>query len=271
MKTKRQLWTKQQIASLSDYFRSTPSDSFDLASLSVTLGRTYAAVALKASRTGLANISRGKSTQACLSMSRERKARFRAHPERHTKPDWKKYLHPRGMLGKHHGSSARRAISAANRGRQRTVEQIRKQITTTLQRYGRLAPLTRRGTWRAEWVTIGGKRFFSRSSWEAIYATHLQDLKERSIIADWHYEPDRFWVNQQWNYVPDFRIDGLSGEREYHEVKGWMDARSKRKIKAFRKEYPSNRLIVRRARWFRGIALKCEKASGSLSELKSSD
>ncbi len=100
---------------------------------------------------------------------------------------------------------------------------------------------------RKGWVEVGGKRFFARSSWEANYGRFLQFQKEQGIILDWDHEPDTFWFEGikrgVMSFLPDFKVTTTSGI-EYHEVKGWMDSRSKTKIKRMAKYHPEVRLIV---------------------------
>ena len=41
------------------------------------------------------------------------------------------------------------------------------------------------------------------------------------------------------SYTPDFKIYNWTGTIEYHEVKGYMDNKSKTKVKRMAKYYPS--------------------------------
>lgn len=88
---------------------------------------------------------------------------------------------------------------------------------------------------KSEWVELGGKRFYARSSWEKKYATVLQSKKESKEILDWFYEPDRFWFESSKtfvrSYLPDFLIINIDGTKEYHEVKGFMCKRSEESIR----------------------------------------
>ena len=103
-------------------------------------------------------------------------------------------------------------------------------------------------TWKAAWREIGGKRKFFRSKWEANYAHYLQWLKEKGQIAEWEHEPTTFWFEGvkrgTVSYLPDFRVVETDGRESYHEVKGWMDDRSKTKIKRMAKYHPNVKLIV---------------------------
>jgi len=111
-----------------------------------------------------------------------------------------------------------------------------------------------RGSWKAEWVRIGNKRIFARSRWEANYGRYLQFLKSNGEIIDWQHEPDTFWFEKirrgVRSYLPDFKVTYRSGI-EYHEVKGWMDARSKTKLKRMAKYHPSVKIRLIEKDWFR--------------------
>lgn len=103
-------------------------------------------------------------------------------------------------------------------------------------------------TWKAGWRDIGGYNKYYRSRWEANYARYLQFLKESGQIADWSHEPETFWFTEIMrgcrSYLPDFRVSENNGSIVYHEVKGWMDSRSKTKLKRMKKYYPDVELIL---------------------------
>lgn len=103
-------------------------------------------------------------------------------------------------------------------------------------------------TWKQGWREIGGIRKYYRSRWEANYARYLQFLKERKEITSWEHEPETFWFNGIKrgcvSYLPDFKVILNDGESEYHEVKGYMDSKSKTKIKRMAKYHPKVKLVV---------------------------
>lgn len=110
-------------------------------------------------------------------------------------------------------------------------------------------------SWKCGWRTIGGVRLYARSRWEANYARHLEFLREHGAIRSWEHEPQTFWFEKIkrgcCSYLPDFRVVENSGEVVFHEVKGWMDARSVTKLKRMAKYHPTVKLRVIRADWFR--------------------
>ena len=89
---------------------------------------------------------------------------------------------------------------------------------------------------------------FVRSSWEANYARYLNWLVGLGEIAAWEYEPDTFWFDEikrgTRSYTPDFKITNNDGTVDYHEVKGWMDQKSRTKLKRMAKYYPNVKVTL---------------------------
>lgn len=108
---------------------------------------------------------------------------------------------------------------------------------------------------KSGWRTVGGTRFYARSRWEANYARYLQFLKDKGLIRSWEHEPETFWFEGirrgVCSYLPDFRITEQDGSQTYHEVKGWMDAKSKTKLKRMAKYHPTVKLRVIDWAWFK--------------------
>lgn len=105
---------------------------------------------------------------------------------------------------------------------------------------------------------LGGQYF--RSSWEANYARFLNLLISQKQIEKWEYESETFWFENirrgVRSYTPDFKITEHNGNVYFVEVKGWMDARSKTKIKRMAKYHPKVELRVVDAKAYREIAKK---------------
>jgi hypothetical protein len=91
-------------------------------------------------------------------------------------------------------------------------------------------------------VEIAGRTIFFRSSWEANIAAYLQFQKENKLIKEWEFEVDVFWFESikrgVRSYKPDFKITNNDDSQYIIEVKGWMDAKSKTKLKRMAKYYP---------------------------------
>jgi hypothetical protein len=93
-----------------------------------------------------------------------------------------------------------------------------------------------------------GKSIFMRSSWELNYACYLDLLIDKGLIHKWEYEVDTFWFEKikrgTRSYKPDFKVFTSENEFEYHEVKGWMDDKSKTKLNRMRIYYPKINIIL---------------------------
>jgi len=95
---------------------------------------------------------------------------------------------------------------------------------------------------------INGKEIFFRSRMEANYALYLDFLVKQKQIKKWEYEPDVFVFEKikfgTRTYKPDFKITNNDNSIIYEETKGYMDNRSKTKIKRMGKYYPHIKLII---------------------------
>lgn len=161
--------------------------------------------------------------------------------------------HPRGMLGRNHTDEFKMKMSVwvkrtwENMTEEQNAERTRKILLTKHLR-GSFVKERTGTTWKSAWRLIGAQEKFYRSAWEANYARYLEFLKLKKEIKEWQHEPDVFWFEGIKrgcvSYLPDFKVTNNDGSIEYHEVKGWMDDRSKTKIKRMAKYYPSVRLII---------------------------
>jgi len=94
---------------------------------------------------------------------------------------------------------------------------------------------------------------------EANAARYLQWLKDRGDIDDWLHEPTTFWFESikrgVRSYLPDFRVVvRVFGSNAYYvEVKGYMDAKSKTKLKRMAKYYPDVTVEVWDAKRMAGL------------------
>lgn len=257
---KRNMWTDEQIAHLRLAYAS--PYGFSLEKLSVLLGKTKAAISCKAGHIGIST-KRGefiRTTEARENMSEAQSLRAMDPEELQRRSGATKRWqaingHPRGFNGKHHSPEAKAAISASNTGRVVPLDQKVKRMKTNIAKYGCAVPAVSNGSWKAAWREIGGKRKFFRSRWEANYARYLEFQKTHGLIADWHHECDTFWFEGIkrgcMTYLPDFKVTNLDGSIEYHEVKGWMDAQSKTKIRRMAKYHPTVILKVFDSKWYK--------------------
>lgn len=154
--------------------------------------------------------------------------------------------------GFHHTESAKQKIKLSSTGRKKTKKTIQKILATKLEKYGSYAPhfkgnnnysFDKRG-----YYDIDGQKIYFRSKWEANYALYLNFLIKQKQIKKWEYEKDTFWFENIKrgirSYTPDFKVFNNDLSFEYHEVKGWMDPKSKTKIKRMAKYYPKTKLLV---------------------------
>lgn len=173
----------------------------------------------------------------------------------------KKNEHPRGMLGKKHSPEVLEKLREISRLRAKSLSveekmiRVRKSFQTKLQRYGSISPINPNVTWKQGWREVGGKTIYFRSRWESNYGRYLQWLKEKREIQDWLHEPKVFWFEKikrgSVTYLPDFQVFKPDGSYFWVEVKGWMDQRSKTKLKRFKKYFPKESLILVDSKWFK--------------------
>ena len=167
--------------------------------------------------------------------------------------------HPRGALGMKHTPETIAKMSASSKAMWRNMsEEQRDMFSKRASINGALTAQNRAtASWKAGWREVGGKRNYYRSRWEANYARYLQWLQDRGEIQSWEHEPETFWFEGIkrgcMSYLPDFRVVEKSGQVEYHEVKGWMDDRSKTKIRRMAKYHPEVSLLVVDAQQYRAL------------------
>lgn len=119
------------------------------------------------------------------------------------------------------------------------VGKMPKNISSSNRMYGNV----QRGTY----ICSKGDVYF-RSKWEANYALYLDFLIQQNQILNWEFESERFFFEKiqlgTRTYTPDFKVFNENGTVEYHEVKGYMDSRSKTKLKRMKKYYPDVKLVL---------------------------
>lgn len=112
--------------------------------------------------------------------------------------------------------------------------------------------------WGAGWRTIGGQKIYFRSRWEANYSRFLQWQLERGEILKWEHEPETFWflkiLRGTRSYLPDFRVTQKDGEIVFVEVKGYMDSKSRTKLKRMKIYHPTVKIFLADGKWFKANA-----------------
>jgi len=246
-------WSDADLAKLITWYMDPKHQSRDtlrLDDLAKDLGRGKTSVCCKAKAIGLTNVRR------TFELEETRKR----HSEQATKRI-RENGHPRGALGLKHSPETLEVLSKKSRDswkerkRMPILGAIRRVKTarTNIERYGSASPVHginggRNVYSRCRRGVRDDLGFFVRSRWEANYARYLKWLEERGEIAAWEYEPLTFHFEGvkrgPYTYKPDFKVVEKDGVVAFHEVKGWMDSKSRGKLKRFAKFYPHHKLVV---------------------------
>lgn len=116
---------------------------------------------------------------------------------------------------------------------------------------------------RGEYLCSKGYVYF-RSKWEANYALYLDFLVKAKEIQGWEYETETFFFEEikfgTNSYRPDFKITNKDDSAEYHEVKGFMDSKSKTKLRRMRKYYPHIKVVLIDAEYYKGLVKQFKTA-----------
>jgi hypothetical protein len=266
--SKKSQWSDAEEAALVALYEKAGRDGvLGLAAFAREIGRDPKNVNRKARQLGLeANPNR-----RVVEIRKERIRKFsndaemRASMSDRAKARIEKNGHPRGMLGKHHSQSVREHLSKTGASFWASMSAAERQaitdkaIATVKANGGGTVPQIARGSWKAGWRDIGGKRNFYRSRWEANYARYLEWLKTLGEIQEWQHEPETFWFEAirrgVRSYKPDFRVWEKGGS-SLHEVKGWMDDRSRTCLKRMAKYYPGEKVVLIDGRQYRAIRLR---------------
>jgi hypothetical protein len=175
--------------------------------------------------------------------------------------------HPRGMLGKKHTEETKTAFTEAVRRRwadpasklnSPEFRQRKSDAMVGLRNAGHM-----RGGFHAYSRAHAGRRpdlggLYVRSRWEANYARYLNLAVKLGTLASWEYEAETFYFEKikrgTRSYTPDFRLVFHDGRVEWHEVKGWMDDKSRVRLERMARFYPAENVIVIGAPWFKANA-----------------
>lgn len=234
-------WTEEELKQLRRHYEE--NDPPDLGELErMFAGRHRTNICRKARELGM--------TQNGRSLSLEAKDKIAQ-----ALSDWhQENEHPRGFAGHQHTEAAKQIISQKVKEMWQDPDaivnsdefrQLRSDLMAQRQAAGLVRSSYSRGS-MGKREDLGG--LFVRSSWEANYARYLNWLIEQNEIAAWEYEPDTFWFHEikrgTRSYTPDFKVINNDGTVEYHEIKGWMDQKSRTALKRMAKYYPDVKLVV---------------------------
>lgn len=227
-----------------------------LVELAIRLGRTKQFICRQAKELGLTDRHHIQCENVAILSSKRLKEQI------------KTIGHPKGMLGKTHSDENKKRMSErfakmwedpnsqVNSQEYRQILSDRASKSMAERRVNN--PTSVYSNCKKGTIEIGGKVFFARSSWEANIAAYYEFLKSKNEIKDWMHEPETFWFEKirrgVRSYLPDFKIINHDDSFYFVEVKGWMDAKSKTKIKRMAIYYPSIKLDIIGESRYKGIA-----------------
>lgn len=258
--SKSSLYTQDEIEYIKENY-----NKMNIRQLAENIGRgkNWQNVSRKAKELGLTNVTKRKFRHSDQPKPVDRSPKFKTDEERATykskvMKEWHAtHEHPKGMLGKTHSKEYRARRSKimkdqwanpnsyfnSEENKQKQSERMSKSQNERIRRNQSLGYSRGKGGTRAD---LG---IYVRSSWEANVARYLNFLIKQKTIFKWEYEPDTFWFENikrgTRSYTPDFKIwDTENSDPYYWEVKGYMDAKSKTKLKRMAKYYPDVKVVV---------------------------
>jgi hypothetical protein len=255
-------WTDHEITILRSFYGESASGPIALRSAAKLLGRDKANVCRKARELGLTNPRRAKQLQPTLvNLGKHTPEELKAHQSRGMRERIATRGHPRGFLGEKHTPESRAIMSLKCRAAWADPKHRFNSPELAQEKSDRMVGLIAEGKMRGGYNrSAGGRRedlggTYFRSSWEANYARVLEWYRSKGRIRSWAYEAKTFIFDAIKRgtraYTPDFRVEGLSGCVEWHEVKGWMDPKSATRLRRMAKYYPAERVRVIDEAWFR--------------------
>lgn len=224
-------WKKHEIENLKILYNELNGDINEISK--ILTNRTNASIACKANELQLTNRFRKRK------QTENRKQASLKHSK------FLKQFHPKGMLNKHHTDKTKLQMSIMHKGK-KLSEETKQKISDA--NFGKIKNYNTYSRCKRGYYNIDDKIFFFRSSWEAMYANYLTILLKLNIIKKWEYESETFWFEKikrgVRSYTPDFKVYYPNDVIEYHEIKGWMDDKSKTKIKRMKLYYPHIKVII---------------------------
>jgi len=234
-----------------------------LVALAKALGRDVSNISRKAKQLGLTIQSR-KAAQPTLSLFHPPPLAVEERSKRQSERAKRMIAdngHPRGMLGKKHKPDALAAISAASAARWADPNSKENSEVNRQRRSDAMIARVVSGAMRSGGYSRGkgGRRadlgdVYFRSRWEANYARFLNLCVNQGSIERWLFEPKTFVFEAIKRgtraYTPDFQVWFLDGSYEWHEVKGWMDAKSATRLKRMAKYFPEEKIRVIDSKFF---------------------
>lgn len=254
-------WSDAEIDLLRRFY-SAPGQ-VDLKKLARAVGRDKANVSRKAREMGLTDRRRRSAIQTRLRfgialLPPEQQHEFRSRAQRE---NLRKKGHPRGALGMKHSPITKAVLAAKSRERWARPDYVLKSDEHRQRRSDALIKRVASGQMRTKYSRCrGGRRAdlgetYFRSAWEANYARFLNWRVTRGDFVRWEYEARTFVFEAIKRgtraYTPDFKVLKGDGSHEWHEVKGWMDQKSRTRLARMKKYYPEEKIVLVDEGWFR--------------------
>lgn len=257
-------WTDEQIELLRNAYASEWARDLNLSELAARVGKHKTNVCRKARELGLTDQCRRKipaSEKVYRGPMFQTDADRRAYQSETMKRHLRENGHPRGALGYRHSEQTKRKMAESSRLAWADPKSGHNTPEAAERRTAEMYKRIRSGQMRSGYSrSAGGKRpdlgnKYFRSSWEANYARYLNWLMAHGEITGWEFEPKTFEFKaiKRGNrfYTPDFLVRFPDGSHEWHEVKGWMDAASKTRLKRMARYFPEEKVVVVGEKWFR--------------------
>jgi len=259
------LWSASEVDALKQAYSVGHERPVKLTELAKTLGRNRHNVCRKARSLGLTNKARRKVEERKPTRMFASPEEVRAHISARMKAHIAANGHPRGALGMKHTEETRAVLSERSKAMWRNPESKINSQESAQKRSDLMLRRIVDGKMNTGGYsrTRGGKRddlggLYFRSAWEANYARYLNFLVSKGEIVGWAFEPRTFEFEKIKRgtraYTPDFRVDLVGGGHEWHEVKGWMDEKSKTRLARFARYFPAEKLIVIDQAWFKSAS-----------------
>lgn len=239
-------FTDEEKEKIIEFYKNNPNE-MDLESFSKELNRQKTSISRYAKKEGLTNYYR-PNTKEHTKNSNDSLAKFRetdyyreiiAPKNEELLRYYAQNKHPRGMLGKHHSEETKKQMSikhielCANMTYEEKHEIAMKAIETK-KKNGTMPKTTSNAYSRTKSGIRPDLGQYFRSAWEANVARIL-DYEN----IEWEYEPKRFFFEEEVDgvasYQPDFYLPQFN---KWIEVKGWMDEKSKTRLRLFAEQYP---------------------------------
>ena len=256
------VWTDVEVDMLRRVYAGTKLNLDDFAEV---IGRSPGNISRKARTLGLTRPNRPKHLQIPMDFKRGglTPEETRALQSKKAKLRIARDGHPRHMLGKKHTAETLGRMSSASKAMWADPNSKINSPEQSQRRSDHMVAMAAAGKLRGGYSRgAGGRRAdldnrYFRSSWEANYARLLNFLVKQGEILSWEFETKTFVFEAIKRgtraYTPDFKVMLPDGSYEWHEVKGWLDQKSRTRLKRMAKYFPEEKIVLRDAAYFKKL------------------